>query len=136
MKLLKFNGDECTGCLSCQLTCSFERLKVFNPTKASLRVKRNGLENPSMTYCRHCKKPLCIEACEFDAMKLVDGVVIIDDDKCTGCGLCSEKCPFDAIFLQNETAYKCNQCNGEFKCTSVCTTGAIAVIETNKGGGK
>lgn len=136
MKILKFKGDECTGCLSCQLACSFQRQRVFNTQKASLRVKRNGLENPTMTYCRHCKNPLCVEVCEFNAMGLVDGVVFIDENKCTGCGLCIDKCPFNAIFTENQVAYKCNQCKGEFKCASVCTTGAISVATRNEGGDK
>ena len=35
----------------------------------------------------------CMDVCKFDAMKLENGRVIIDKEKCTGCGICAEKCP-------------------------------------------
>lgn len=28
------------------------------------------------------------------------GVIIVDEDKCLGCGLCTTKCKFDAIRLE------------------------------------
>ena len=132
MKILKFDPQKCTGCLSCQLACSFQRLQLYNPERAALRVKVKGLNVPSLTYCRHCIDPLCIKACKFGAMKIINGVVEIDQNKCTGCGLCAEKCPFNAIFLEVGLAYKCDQCKGEFKCVKVCSTKAITVVERKK----
>jgi Fe-S-cluster-containing hydrogenase component 2 len=129
VRALMFNPAECTGCMSCQLICSFNRLKLYNPEKAVLRVAVRELDEPSITYCRHCKEPACIEACSFDAMTIEDGVVIINNEKCTGCGLCAESCPYGAIFIENSIAVKCDQCKGLFNCTKVCTTGAISVIE-------
>ena len=37
----------------------------------------------------------CIDVCEFGAMELKDGKIVIDRDKCTGCGACANKtvCP-------------------------------------------
>ena len=36
----------------------------------------------------------CVRVCSFDAMEMGDsGVVEIDTDKCTGCGLCVDACP-------------------------------------------
>lgn len=36
----------------------------------------------------------CIASCKFDAIKLdVNGMRIIDPDKCTGCGACAKACP-------------------------------------------
>jgi Fe-S-cluster-containing hydrogenase component 2 len=131
MRVLEFNPEECTGCLSCQLACSFDRLKLYNPERAVLKVAVNGLDEPSMTYCRHCEEPACVEACSFGAMKTEDGLVKINEEKCTGCGLCAESCPYDAIFFENDIAVKCNQCEGLFSCAKVCATGAISVVERN-----
>jgi RnfABCDGE-type electron transport complex B subunit len=39
----------------------------------------------------------CVEACNFDAMRMEDGLPIIDYDKCTGCGACSKACPRNLI---------------------------------------
>lgn len=129
MKILKYNPQKCTGCLSCQLACSFQRLQLYNPERAAIRVKIRGLNAPLLTYCRHCVNPPCIEACKFEAMEMVNGVVEINQDKCTGCGLCVERCSFNVIFLEAGIAYKCDQCKGEFKCTQVCGTKAITVVE-------
>jgi electron transport complex protein RnfB len=35
----------------------------------------------------------CTLVCEFDAIKIVDGIAVIDKDKCTSCGRCIEECP-------------------------------------------
>jgi len=130
VKVLKYDSEKCTGCLSCQLACSFQRLQLYNPEKAALKIKPSyGINNPSAIYCRHCVNPPCLKACEFGAMKMVNGVVEINKEKCTSCGLCIEKCPFNAIFLEEENVYKCDQCKGKFNCAQVCITGAITAIE-------
>ena len=41
--------------------------------------------------CIGCK--LCEKNCEADAIHVVDNIAYIDQDKCTGCGVCAEKCP-------------------------------------------
>lgn len=132
MKVLKYDSEKCTGCLSCQLACSFQRLQIYNPEKAALKIKPSyGINNSSAIYCRHCINPTCLKACEFGAIEMVNGVVEINKEKCTSCGLCVEKCPFNAIFFEEEEdgVYKCDQCEGQFKCVQVCTTGAIIVVE-------
>ncbi len=36
----------------------------------------------------------CVAACLFDALKVDEnGMRIVDEDKCTGCGLCAKACP-------------------------------------------
>ena len=36
---------------------------------------------------------LCEKNCEHDAIHVVDNVAYVDQEKCTGCGKCAEKCP-------------------------------------------
>ncbi|MCD4820163.1 MAG: electron transfer flavoprotein subunit alpha [Candidatus Cloacimonetes bacterium] len=43
---------------------------------------------------------LCLKACAYDAIKIIDKVAEIDVDKCTLCGACVSSCPFDAIFIR------------------------------------
>jgi len=42
---------------------------------------------------------ICIEVCPFEAITLNDEKAVIDDDTCTECGVCVNECPNDAISL-------------------------------------
>ena len=42
---------------------------------------------------------LCVKACLYDAIEMVDGIAVIKDN-CTLCGACVEPCKFDAIILR------------------------------------
>jgi electron transport complex protein RnfB len=41
----------------------------------------------------------CVEACQFDAIHIVNGVAFVDRDKCTSCQACIKACPQHLIEL-------------------------------------
>ena len=41
----------------------------------------------------------CVAVCPFDAIKVVNGVAIVDEDKCTACEKCIKECPKHIIEL-------------------------------------
>ena len=41
----------------------------------------------------------CVQKCVFDAIHLVDGVAVVDREKCRGCGVCAAECPKKIIKL-------------------------------------
>ena len=41
----------------------------------------------------------CASACKFGALSIVDGVAVVDKEKCTGCGACAKICPLKLISL-------------------------------------
>ncbi len=45
--------------------------------------------------CTHCGR--CAEACEFNAMVVFPQTVLVFDELCHGCGVCSYVCPEEAI---------------------------------------
>jgi Fe-S-cluster-containing hydrogenase component 2/DNA-binding transcriptional ArsR family regulator len=43
---------------------------------------------------------LCVERCQFNALSTPDGVVVVDYSKCMGCGLCVVVCTTDVLHLE------------------------------------
>jgi ferredoxin len=60
-------------------------------------------------------------------------VAVVDKDLCAGCGLCSERCQFDAIISDTEegaiiAAIDLGKCYGCGLCRKVCEQGAISLV--------
>ena len=64
------NPEKCTGCLSCQLICSFTFTRAFNPLAARVMID------------------------------YTNGMSIHFTDECTGCALCAKYCLYGAIALR------------------------------------
>ena len=47
--------------------------------------------------CHGCKKCAVAQNCPSKAVSVVDGKAVIDQSKCTSCGVCVGKCPFGAV---------------------------------------
>jgi len=45
---------------------------------------------------------ICVDTCPQDAIKIEDDKAVIDAAKCTECGLCRDACPFEAISIPQE----------------------------------
>jgi len=86
----------------------------------------------------------CVKVCQFDAIHVINGVAIVDKEKCTSCGLCIKECPNRLIELvPYETGHfvRCNSndkgkdvkagcdigCIGCMMCVKVCEFDAIKV---------
>ncbi|MFX0104456.1 MAG: 4Fe-4S dicluster domain-containing protein [Candidatus Hodarchaeota archaeon] len=63
--------EKCTGCISCQLWCSYTHHKIFNPLKANLEIKdRYGL-TPEIIFLDTCIKcGQCVQHCLYGALRL------------------------------------------------------------------
>ena len=54
--------------------------------------------------CRGCKKCAIAENCPSKAVSMEDGKAMVDQSKCTKCGVCIGKCPFGAVPKEAEAA--------------------------------
>lgn len=48
--------------------------------------------------CNGCET--CVDRCQLEALKIVDGVAAVELNRCIGCGNCVANCPSDAISLE------------------------------------
>lgn len=137
LKKIKFLADKCLACKTCELQCAITHTNTNSINDAIFTVPQpfprlriiTEKDKIKILRCMQCKKPKCVEVCESGALELKDGLVVIDEKKCTGCWNCIENCPFKAIF-KNEAlkiAVKCDLCKGkeELACVSSCPTNAL-----------
>ena len=57
--------------------------------------KGKFIERTDYDNCVHCGQ--CVELCYFNARMMVEGKLIVDSDKCYGCGNCRYNCPTECI---------------------------------------
>jgi electron transport protein HydN len=71
---LYVNPQNCRGCRSCQLACSFAKHRVFNPAKSMIILEMNlsdGQTAPMIKPigCDLCGgDPACVKACKYAAI--------------------------------------------------------------------
>ena len=126
--------DKCIGCRICEYACSATKTGAFDPSMSRIRVVR--IEPVTMTAitCRLCADAPCIIACPRDALSRSEenGIILVDEDKCDGCGWCIEACDFGAIILDPKTrnAAICDLCGDEEdgpQCVAFCPKEALSV---------
>jgi len=139
-RALLADTDLCIGCFACEVACKQEHnlpvgvrwmeIVQEGPTEVNGRLVMAFIP----THCMHCGKPPCKEACPTNAIyQRSDGVVLIDQEKCIGCGACIEACPFGAPQYMEEKniVQKCDLCVERTDqellpaCVQHCPTGAL-----------
>ena len=71
--------------------------------------------------CRQCPHPVpCQLACPHGAIEVVAplNARVVNVDKCVGCGICTQACPWDMMSLDKTArkATKCTLCNIRSAC--------------------
>jgi ferredoxin len=55
----------------------------------------------------------------------------VDSEKCVGCGVCEETCPFDAISIEECARVDVQRCIGCGRCVQECPKGALSLRPTH-----
>ena len=70
----------------------------------------------------------CVKACPEDAIRVVDGVAMVNRKKCVGCGLCVKACPRGIIELvpaDKRVAVQCSNHDRGPMVKKACSAGCI-----------
>jgi Pyruvate/2-oxoacid:ferredoxin oxidoreductase delta subunit len=82
-------------CNCCTCCCNVFRATLeFN--KPNAFVKSNYVISIDEKSCTGCEE--CVEFCQFKALEVKDGICTVDEN-CIGCGVCSIRCPSNALSL-------------------------------------
>ena len=70
----------------------------------------------------------CTKACKYDAIHVVDGVAVVNEDRCVGCMACANVCPRNLIVPvepHRNVVIACNSMAKGAVTTKACTIGCI-----------
>ncbi len=154
--------DKCIGCGRCVVACKeennvppnpfyfrtwIERYLIFEDGEVYVESPNGGMNgfkklNPPKKIaksffvpklCNQCEEPPCVQVCPVGATyKTEDGVILVDNKYCIGCGYCVQACPYGARYFHPETKTpdKCTFCYHRIKndllpaCVIACPTSA------------
>jgi len=138
-----FDESRCIDCRACAVACrdwngveqpDCKLLRVFSWEEG---VFPELMMRTVFVPCYHCEKPACGEACSNGAIIKEGrfGAVLIDSERCTGCGDCKAACPYSVPQMVDDAsgprAMKCTMCYerlaaGEMPvCVNSCVARAL-----------
>ena len=135
-----FTKEKCIQCHGCEIAC-----KSWRDVDLGIWLRRvdniwEGRYPTIKSYsasisCMHCIQPPCVDACPNQAItkREQDGIVWVDTEKCDGCRICFEACPFGIPqFGKNNIMQKCDMCVDVMDlgresppCVATCPTQAL-----------
>jgi Fe-S-cluster-containing dehydrogenase component/formate-dependent nitrite reductase membrane component NrfD len=130
---------KCIGCHACTTACKSENHVPLGKFRTWVKYVEKGTfpdvrRHFGVLRCNHCSNAPCVTICPVNALeKRRDGIVDLDRDACIGCKACMQACPYDALYLNEDSgsAEKCHFCAHRIEqrlepaCVVVCPERAI-----------
>lgn len=136
VKMLIIHPEKCNNCGDCETACIKTRASLTSLGLSCIRILKD-IEDEEFFFpiaCKQCENPPCMATCPKEAIYRDDELnwVLIDRQKCVGCGYCVTACPFGAMKLDKQKAksYKCDLCEGDPECVKVCEPLAIEYLDS------
>jgi len=107
-----FDLRRCIGCNACTVACKQENSLpdgiFFTKTlSAEVGTYPNVTRTYIPTICNQCEDAPCERVCPSGATYTRDdGIVMVDAEKCIGCGSCAVACPYDQRSLMDPKLLK------------------------------
>ena len=126
--------DTCVGCQACVVNCKewntggypapLSDLDPYEAEPVGAWLNRvhsfeagDGADSRTVHFpksCLHCADAACVTVCPTGASykRVEDGIVLVDEERCIGCGLCAWACPYGARELDpvGGVMKKCTLC--------------------------
>lgn len=114
-----FDQSRCTGCQTCSVACKsyhelpagpLKYLRIYQYEKGAFPDVRLHMQ---WVPCYHCESPACRDVCPTQAIykETRFGAVLIQSEKCDGCRLCYDACPYGApVFESDDPGAKAQKC--------------------------
>jgi len=127
--------DTCVGCHACAVSCKEWNTGGYGAPLADIdaygdtpegswlnRIHSFEVTPPSgpaqivhfPKSCLHCEDAPCVTVCPTGASykRAADGIVLVDEEMCIGCGLCAWACPYGAREMDpvEKVMKKCTLC--------------------------
>ncbi len=129
----------CIGCHACTVACKSENDVPLGDFRTWVKYTEVGSfpavrRHFAVLRCNQCTAAPCVTICPVVALhKRPDGIVDLDKDVCIGCKACMQACPYDALYLNEDSggAEKCHFCAHRVEqglkpaCEVVCPEVAI-----------
>jgi len=115
--------------VNCTGTCDKSKINsaYYGPKDCKLAAGIGGNGSKGCSYgCMGFGS--CVKVCAFDAIHIVDGIAVVDREKCTSCGMCVAECPLNLIELvpyRAKTMVACSSHDKGKDVKTVCTIGCI-----------
>jgi tetrathionate reductase subunit B len=157
-----FDIDKCIGCGNCAKSCKtendvppepfffrtwVEQYTIKNDGTVKVEAPNGGIDGFRQTVpeedifkaffvpkaCNQCAKSPCVQVCPVGATFVsTEGIVLVDEKYCIGCGYCVQACPYGTRYIhpQKHVADKCTLCIHRITkglspaCVENCPTGA------------
>lgn len=77
----------------------------------------------------------CVNACQFGAIGIQNGVASVIPERCTGCSLCASACPKQLITLvpvKKQAIVLCSSCDKGNVLGKLCSAGCIGCMKCEK----
>lgn len=124
-----YDQSRCSGCRTCSVACKIWHQLPPGPLKYMRVYEYEKGIFPDIRLhfqwipCYHCEDPACVNICPFDAIHKEDkyGAVLIDPDKCVGCRLCYDACPYGALVFEGDKLCDSSEDNQiQAPCSEAC----------------